>query len=738
MSTALNRVDFLRAGGALLIGFCAAGTIADAQTSAPINANPTGGPAPEQIDSWLAVHADGGVTAYIGKVELGTGIETAFSQLVAEELDVPVARIAIVQGVTGLTPDQGVTSGSQSLQSGSVPLRKAAAEARAALIELGAARLQLPVAEVTCGGGYVYPRAADRSRGVAYGALVGAQKFKRAVGPQTALKKDGFSVIGSSVPRVDIPAKVFGTFRYMQNVRVPGMWHARMVRPPRAGATLIALDRSGLRDLPAVRVVQKGNVIAVAAAAEWDAIAGARALKATWSGSGLPAQRTLYDDIRTTPGTGKAAALRGDVDGALNAAAKKLSASYTWPFQLHGSIGPSCAVADVRPGGAIIWSGTQGVYPLRAALAEFLALPEPAITINYVEAAGCYGHNGADDAAADAALVSQALGKPVRVQWSRADEHGWEPTGPAMVMDLQAGLTPEGTITAWRNDVFTPTHSTRPNNDMGNLLTAQLNGAAAKDTRFNGGDRNAPISYTVLNQRITVHWQSAAVLRVSALRGLGGTQNSFANESFIDELAHAAGADPVAFRLAHLADPRARDVVTAVAKLAGWDAARTRGRGSDGVLHGRGFAFVQYEVKNAYVATVVDLDVVPGNGAVHLRKVYVAHDCGLIVNPDGLRNQIEGNVIQAASRTLKEQVTFDRNGVTSLDWARYPILRFPEIPDVAITLIDRPAEPALGAGEATTCTLAPAIANAVFAASGARIRDIPLHPARIKAALHTA
>ncbi|MBV8073913.1 MAG: xanthine dehydrogenase family protein molybdopterin-binding subunit [Candidatus Eremiobacteraeota bacterium] len=702
--SALERAAFLKQSALVVVAFSLGATAGSAQTSAPIRTNLFGGPPPTEVDSWLAIDPAGNVTAYIGKVELGTGIETAFAQLVADELGVPLSAVTIVQGITGLTPDQGVTSGSQSLQSGSIPLRRAAAEARLALQALGSAQ-----------------------RG---------KRFERAVPAQSPLKKTGFTVVGTPAPRLDIPAKAYGTFEYVQNVRVPGMWHARVVRPAKIGAAFVALDRDSLRAIAGARVVQKANFVAVAAPDEWDAIRAARALRVTWSGGGLPAQSELYAIVKKTPSTDRVATQRGDVDAALIAGGKRVAASYAWPFQTHGSIGPSCAVADVKTQSATIWSGTQGVYPLRAALSELLGIPETSIRVNYVEASGCYGHNGADDAAADAALVSQALRRPVRVQWSRADEHGWDPKGPAMVMELEGALAPDGAkIAAWRNDVYTPTHSTRPNNDAGNLLAGQLLGIAAKDHRVNGGDRNAPIVYTIPNQRIAVHWQASAVLRPSALRTLGGAQNSFANESFFDELANAAGADPLAFRLAHLEDPRAREVVAAAGKLAGWEPGKTRTALANGLVRGRGLAFAQYEARFAYVATVVDLDVRPATGEVLLRDVYVAHDCGLIVNPDGLRNQIEGNVLQASSRTLKERVVFDRARVTSLDWKSYPILRFSEIPNVHIALIDRPSEPPLGAGEPTTCTIAPAIANAIFAACGARVREVPLTPARIKLAL---
>jgi nicotinate dehydrogenase subunit B len=480
-----------------------------------------------------------------------------------------------------------------------------------------------------------------------------------------------------------------------------------------------------VRDVPNVKIVQKGDFVAVAAPREWDAVRAAKALKVTWSGGGLPAFENLYDIVRKTPANPKIAVEKGDVDGALRGSKTTLAATYLWPFQSHGSIGPSCGVADVRAGAATIWSGTQGVYPLRKALAGLIGLPEDAIRVNYAEASGCYGHNGADDAAADAALVSQAIGKPVRVQWTRADEHAWDPKGPAMVIDV-AGAVADGKIVAWRSDVYTPTHSQRPSGGTGNLLAARLMGATIPENGHGGGDRNAPHDYAIAAQRITMHWQDSAVLRQSALRGLGGVQNTFANESFVDELAYAAGADPVAFRLAHLEDVRARDVMTAAAKLAGWNPAQTKGRG---------VAFARYEARGAFVAAIADVEVSRETGEIRVRRIAIAHDCGLIVNPDGLRNQIEGNAIQAASRALKEEVRWQNGAVTSVDWKTYPIFRYSELPEVTIALLNRPAEAPLGAGEGTSVVIAPAIANAVFSATGARLRQAPFLPSRVKAAL---
>ncbi|HEY5350293.1 MAG TPA: molybdopterin cofactor-binding domain-containing protein, partial [Candidatus Lustribacter sp.] len=474
----------------------------------------------------------------------------------------------------------------------------------------------------------------------------------------------------------------------------------------------------------------------VAAPDEWDAIRAASALKITWTGGGLPSFQEQYSVVRNTPSSPKVVVQQGDPDAGFAKAARTLRATYQWPYQTHGSIGPSCAVADVHADRATIWSPTQGVYPLRDALAELLDLDKVSVRVVYAEGAGCYGHNGADDVCGDAALVSKALRRPVRVQWMRQDEHGWDPKGPAMVIDARAGLDAGGNLIAWQYDAFTPTHSTRPDGKAGNLLAGQLIGKTADDP-FVGGDRNARSNYAFTDQRVTAHVQKRWILRPSALRSLGAAQNTFANESFVDEAAHAAGADPIAFRLRYLDDSRARDVLEAVAKLAKWEPGKTLRSTAGDVHRGRGVALTRYEGVNAAVAVIADCEVNKKTGVVRVRDVYVAHDCGLIVNPDGLRNQIEGNVIQASSRTLKEEIRYDRRRVTSVDWATYPIIRFTEVPNVHITLIDRPELPSLGAGEPTTAVIAPAIANAVFAAVGARCRTVPFTVERVRTALRT-
>jgi CO/xanthine dehydrogenase Mo-binding subunit len=740
----ISRRAFLGDAGLLVVAFT---LLPRATRASTLGSTPVAGLAPsaDQLDSWLVIGRDESITVYTGKVELGTGVSTALRQIVAEELDVPVARIAWVQGDSERTVDQGRTVGSQSVKRGGAQLRRAAAEARQALLELAATQLGSSVDRLVVADGVVSV-SGDPSKRVGFGALIGGSRFDRTVSGRAPVKAiAGYKIVGQSVPRADIPGKMTGTHVYVHDVKVPGMLHGRVVRPPRVGATLASLDERSVANLPGVvRVVRKGTFIGVVAEREEQAVRAAKALTVRWSSTPvLPEQSQLYSRFKAQATGERRVAETGDVETALRSASRVVRATYRWPFQLHASIGPSCSVADVRDGKATVWSATQGAHQLCAPIAALLGMPVENVRVIFTEGSGCYGHNGSDDVAGDAALLSQAVARPVRVQWSREDEHAWEPEGPAMMFEMEGAVDTDGRISAWRYDAWTPTHGGRPTRDPMTLVPGMLVEGRAPASQFaggGGGERNAQTNYRLPNERVTSHPVPSFPIRTSSLRGLGSPQNSFANECFMDELAAAAGVDPVELRKRHLADPRAIAVIDAAARLAGWKPRTSPpariSANSTSLAKGRGFAYVQYDRTEAYAAAVVDVEVQPNMGAVRVRRVCVAHDCGLIINPDGVRNQIEGNVIQAISRTLKEAVRFDTTRVTSVDWAGYPILRFTEIPDaIDIELIDRPTEPSLGAGEAATSPIPPAIANAIFDATGVRMRDVPFTTDRVRASL---
>jgi len=740
---ALSRREFLADAGILVVGFTLVPRLAHSES---LGTESLIAPSADQLDSWLVIARDERITVYAGKVELGTGVSTALRQIVAEELDVAMSRIVWVQGDSMLTVDQGRTVGSGSVRRGGAQLRRAAAEARRALVEMASTKLGTPADRLVVRDGVIAVDG-DTSRRVSFGELIGGGRFERTISGRAQTKPvRAYTIVGQSVPRAELPAKMTGTHVYVHDVRLPNMLHGRVVRPPRAGATLVSLDERSISGIRSARVVRKGTFVGVVAEREEVAVNAAKALTVKWDADPvMPDTSRLFDHFKAQATTARQVAQTGDADAALRQAERVVRATYRWPFQMHASIGPSCAVADVRDGKATVWSATQGAHQLCAPIAALLGLPVENVRVIFTEGSGCYGHNGADDVAADAALMSQAAGRPVRVQWSRADEHGWEPEGPAMLFEMAGAVGADGTIWAWTYDAWTPTHGSRPTRDPATLVAGQLAGVGTPPGPFSGGgggDRNARTNYRLPNERVTSHPVPAFPIRTSSLRGLGSPQNSFANECFMDELAEAAGADPVDFRRRHLTDPRAIAVLDAAARRAGWQPRSSpRSRATAGItrpLTGRGVAYVQYDRTEAYVAAVVDVEVRPDTGALRVRRVCVAHDCGLIVNPDGVRNQIEGNVVQAISRTLKEAVRFDNTRVTSLDWSTYPILRFSEIPDaIDIELIDRPDEPSLGAGEAATSPIPPAIANAIFDALGVRVRDVPFTPERVRVAVRS-
>ncbi len=680
-----------------------------------------------QVDDWIAIEPDGSIIVFSGKVELGTGVKTALAQIVAEELDVPFERIKMVMGDTALTPDEGYTAGSTTIQFGGFALRQASAEARQALLEMASDRLDAAIDELIVRDG-VISVSHHPDRTITYAELLGGKKFQRRITLKAPLKRpEEYRIVGQPIPRIDLPRKISGAASFVHDVRLPGMLHARVVRPPSPGAKLVSLDESSVPD---VQVVHLGNFVGVVAEREEQAVRAAQQLKVTWrETTHWPQQAELYAYIRSQPTTDNVLVEEGKVEAAFKRAATRLTATYAQPFQAHASIGPSCAVADVQADHAVIWSNSQGIYPLRGALADLLKMPPEQVQVIHVEGAGSYGHNGSDDAAADAAVLSQTVGRPVRVQWSRQDEFAWEPYAPAMVMEVSGGLDRQGQVIAWQYDVWTPSHAGRPRGKR-QLLAGQLilGQRSSRPQWFGGGDRNAPTNYVFPDQRVMAHWLAGSLLRTSSMRTLGGTANTFANESFMDELAVAAQIDPLEFRLRHVTDPRAIAVLRTAAQQSGWGTPLHAGEG-------RGLAFAQYENELAYVATVAQAHVDTSSGAIHVQRIVTAHDCGLIINPDGLRNQIEGNVLQSLSRALYEEVTFDESHITSVDWDSYPILKFSDVPEVDVVLIDHPDQPAVGAGEPATITTAPAIANAIFHATGARVRQIPFTSQRVKAAL---
>jgi nicotinate dehydrogenase subunit B len=742
MAHEVTRREFLAGAGALVVSFSLAGSLLS-QGAAPAPAAPGAAPtlppdlaATPTLDSWLKIDSAGNVTVYSGKVDLGQGIGIAFEQIVADELDVSLAQITnLVQGDTALTPNEGYTAGSLSIAQGGMALRYAAATARQYLVGLAAKKFGLDPGQLTVADGVV--RAPD-GRSVTYGQLIGGHRFDLTVTSPPPLKDPSqYRYVGKPEPRLEIPGiMTAGSPVYIQNLRLPGMLHGRVLRPPSPGAQLLSLDTSRAEKMPGVvKVVRDGSFVGVVAENEWAAIQAVEALRsaAVWGQTNrfVPADE-IDTYLRTTAHSDIRELDTGTALPALAKAAVRVKADYSVPYIAHASIGPSCAIAQLHNGNQwTIWSHTQGVYPDQQALSYLLGVPASNIRVIHMEGAGCYGHNGADDVNADAALLAAAVpGRPVRVQWMRADEFQWEPYGSAMSFRLEGGLDASGNLVAWNHDVWTATYSTRPG-PPGWLLAGwylaqpQLPGPAANV----GGDRNAVPYYNLANARVYCHYIERSPLRVSAHRTLGAFRNIFAIESFMDELAAAAKADPVAFRLKYLNDPRATAVIQAVTKAAGWrPGPRPSGRG-------QGFAFTRYENAGAYVATVAEVEVDRATGQVAVRHIYTSVDVGQIVNPNGLANQAEGGAIQATSWTLKEQVTWGAQAIESVDWVTYPILTFPEVPEVTVLPIDNPTLPPVGFGEAACVPIGAAIANAVFDATGARLRRLPLTPERVRAAL---
>jgi CO/xanthine dehydrogenase Mo-binding subunit len=731
MSAALSRREFLQAGGALVVAFTLpAGALAQRapQADAALGKTLDTG----AVDGFVAVNADGSVTIYSGKVDLGQGLRIAIPQMAAEELGIGVDRIVLIEGDTALTPDQGATGGSSGVMRGGVEIRQAAATAREALIGLAAARTGRSASELDAAGGEVRPKSGGV--GIRFGDLVGAKHFGLKVDPKATLRDPAsYTIVGKPLARPDLPGKVTGRHTYVHDFRVDGMLHGRVVRPPTVGAKLIEVDEASISAIDGARVVRSKDFLGVVATTEWDAVTAARLLKARWSESAsLIGAAAVRDWLRAGPFEGEETLVRkGDARQAL-AGARKVAAEFYWPLQSHASMGPSCAIADVHDGKATVWSASQATHRFRETIAQALGLPRDAVRVIYLDGSGCYGMNGHDDAAADAALLSRAIGRPVRVQWSRQDEHGWDPKGPPQLLSLEGALGDDGRIAAWRTEMWIP----KATASLPNMPLLALDAAGIAQTPgITTGliSQNGDPPYAVPHQEVVVHWLKTAPLRPSNIRAPGKVANCFAVESFTDMLAAAARRDPVEFRLQGLSDPRGIEVIRRAAALIGWQPRASPAPLANGT--GRGFAYMHYKHNESYVAMAMEVEVDRATGAIHVRRVACAHDCGLVINPGTLQAQIEGNIVQSLSRTLLEEVAFDRARVTSVDWASYPILRFPEVPEIQIDIVDRPRERPLGAGEASATPVPAALANAVFDAVGLRLTTVPFTRERVRATL---
>ena len=743
----VSRRDLLKAGTGLVVAIAYAPLLALAQDSGAPTQLPGSLNANRQLAAWLRVNPNGTVTVFTGKVEFGQGIASALAQVAADELDVGYQRINMVTADTSRTPDEGFTSGSQSIEQSGTAIRYACAEARQILLAAAAARLGIEAGDLTVADGTI---TAPSGKQTTYWAVTTDAMLTREATAKPKPKGAGeHKLIGQSLARRDLPSKFTGGAAYLQDLRLPGMVHARVGRPPVPRAELVSLDAAALKAMPGViQVVRDGSFVAIVCEREEQAINARLALRelAVWSRPELPP--TLADTFdRPDPGlqTQDSVVYEKTAPSAPSAV-RQIEARYTRAFQLHASIGPSCAVAHSVDGKLTVWTHSQGVFALCGDIARALRLAPASVICVHMEGAGCYGHNGADDAAFDAALLARAIpGTPVRVQWMRDDEFMWEPFGSAMSVKVRANLSADGNIVDWRHELWSYPHSRRPGGREGVNLLASWYLAHPLQPTFpadvplpNGGsDRNAIPLYDFPNQKILKHYMPDAPLRTSSLRALGAYANVFAIESFMDEAAAAAGADPVEFRLRHLRDERARTVIERVAGKSGWrpTALGDGGRSTGSSLRGRGMGFARYKNHACYCAVVAEVEVDRSSGIVRITQAWSAVDAGLAINPDGIVNQIEGGLIQSASWTLKEAVKIDRSGIQTKSWSDYPILRFSEVPAVAVDVIQRPTDDSLGVGEGAQGPTGAAIANAFAAATGRRLRDIPFTPERVRAAL---
>jgi nicotinate dehydrogenase subunit B len=747
----ISRRDLLKSTGVLVVGFSFFGTAA--RVLAQGDGLSVDGMDPTVLDSWLAISKDGTVTVFTGKVELGTGVVTALAQIVAEELDVSFSKVYMDSGDTDKAVDQGVTAAARTVERGGVQLRQASAAARQELLKLASARLDSPVDKLTVTDGVVSV-VGNPAKKIAYGDLLGGKRFNikivaagigwdMKVAPEVPAKnpKD-YKIVGKSIQRVDLPEKFTGEFIYSQDASVPGMLHGRVVRPATSLSAPASVDESSIKNIPGVvKVVREGSFVGVVAETEWAAIQAARALKVTWSEPTLKMMSgpsEVFDYLKNTKSfKDNVVTNRGNLDTAFSQAQKKYEATYYWPFQLHGMMGPPCALADVRGDKATIWTGTQGPFRTRDAIAKMLNIAPKNVHLIYREGSGSYGRLESDDVAEDAALMSRAVGKPVRVQWMREDEHAWDPKGPAQLSTIRAGVDAQGNVIAWD---FMDRSLPWSESEANPLLASTQIGLKPSGPGFLNGAGGGGQIYTFANQKVlaaNIPWvqQGQWPLRTSNLRAPGDLARVFASESTIDDIASDLHVDPVQFRLRYLtSDKRISEILVATTKRAGWTDHLSPAPPSTGnKATGRGVAVANRA--NTMTAAVAEIEVDKATGDVTVSKITLGHDCGLIVNPDGLKNQIEGNVLQAVSRALLEEVKFDSTGQKNLDWDSYPVIRFEQIPDVEIVLIDRPEMQPLGGGEPSIVPVTAAIANAIFDATGARMRQVPFTPERVLSAL---
>ena len=729
-----DRQKFLKGSGALVVGFSFLGTAVAGGARAATQA--AGPPNAALIDSWIAVHSNNTATIYMGKIEI-TGAPTGLLMIAAEELDLDIDQVKHGAWNTNVSPNQGTTAGSNSTSSGGPQIRQAAAEARAVLLGLAAKQLGVPVSQLTVSKGVVSV-AGDSSKSVTYGALIGGRQFSAPNTGRAALKPvSQYKLVGKRTMRKDTPGKVAGTHPYVHSLRIPGMLHGRVVRPLGQGPYSVEevplkVDESSIKNIKGAQVVRKGNFVGVVAPNEQDAIQAAQQLKVTWKQSKtMPGNGNLWKHFREVKSAERYALNRGSIESGLKAAKEVREGSFAISYQAHVSMGPSAGLADVKGDKATVWGASQNMYSSRNLAATQLGIPAANITFHFAEGAGCYGRNLQDDAPLAAALMSQAVGKPVRVQLTRDQEHGWEFFGPATLADIRGSVDADGKITSYDYVSYQQPW-------VFSEATAYMSGASQPALGNFGGadDDNTGQQYDIENHRVLGKSipNNSQLPKVAYLRAPAAPQALFASEQMIDELAHAANLDPVAFRLKNITNPRWAGVLQAAAKAAKWKSrVAASSVGTSRVLKGRGVAIGGFA--STYVAIVADITVDKVTGKIRVTHVTAAHDCGLIINPNTLEQQIEGCVVQGVSRALLEEVKFSKSRVTSLDWEGYQILRYKDAPSLTTVLVNRPNERSSGAGEPATAPVAAAIANAFFDATGKRVRQMPMTPPRVRMAL---